>query len=235
MDEGLKMPTDRKAFDMPPPPPADVTAIVEYVEAPPEIPDVNDVNKWLEDLGGGFQAVQELKEQQETISETITALNEPVPGEYRDTAREMTDVPKAEETQEWLGEVNPNFDPYDWESPYNNNCGSCALVVEQRLDGDADSVATANNIGTIQEMNAITGMEQVAMSPEQIKDYLMAQGPGSHGIVGIDRAEGPGHWFNAYYDGEKVVAIDGQSGEIRGWPPDYGDVVRWDLSIQQAA
>lgn len=146
---------------------------------------------------------------------------------------DVTDVPKLEDVSDWINDINPNYDPFDWQSPYSNNCGSCAFAVEQRLDGNTDISATSENIGTIEEMNKITGMEQVAMSPDEIKDYLVSQGPGSHGIVGIDRVSGPGHWFNAYYDGEKVVAIDGQTGEINDWPPDYGDVTNWDISVRK--
>lgn len=146
---------------------------------------------------------------------------------------DVTDVPKLEDVSDWINDINPNYDPFDWQSPYSNNCGSCAFAVEQRLDGNTDISATSENIGTIEEMNKITGMEQVAMSPDEIKDYLVSQGPGSHGIVGIDRVSGPGHWFNAYYDGEKVVAIDGQTGEINDWPPDYGDVANWDISVRK--
>lgn len=144
-----------------------------------------------------------------------------------------SDMPKVEDIQEWLGDINPNHDPFDLDSPYSNNCGSCALAVEQKLNGDMGATATAENIGTPSEMSQITGMEQVPMDPEEIKNYLISQGPGSHGIVGIDRTEGPGHWFNAYYDGEKVMAIDGQTGEIHDWPPDYGDVTNWDLSVRE--
>lgn len=146
---------------------------------------------------------------------------------------DVTDVPKLEDVSDWINDINPNYDPFDWQSPYSNNCGSCAFAVEQRLDGNTDISATSENIGTIEEMNKITGMEQVAMSPDEIKDYLVSQGPGSHGIVGIDRVSGPGHWFNAYYDGEKVVAIDGQTGEINDWPPDYGDATNWDISVRK--
>ena len=138
-----------------------------------------------------------------------------------------------ENIQEWLGEINPNFDPFDADSEYSNNCGSCSFAVFQRLEGDNEIVATANNIDTPAEMNEITGMEQVSMSPEEIQEYLISQGSGSHGIVGIDRAEGPGHWFNAYYDGEKVVAIDGQTGETQPWPPNYGNVTNWDISVKK--
>lgn len=58
-------------------------------------------------------------------------------------------------------------------------------------------------------------------------------GPGANAIIGIDRADGPGHWFNAYFDGEKVVAVEGQSGEVRGWPPDYGEVTNWDICVKK--
>ena len=148
---------------------------------------------------------------------------------------DTADIPRADDTHEWLGDINPNYDPWDMNSPYNVNCGSCAFAVSQRLDGDTEIIATATNIGTTSEMNEITGMEQMTMSPDGIQEYLISLGPGSHGIVGIDRSEGPGHWFNAYYDGERVVAIDGQTGEVNDWPPDYGDVINWDISVQKGA
>lgn len=106
--------------------------------------------------------------------------------------------------------------------------------MEQRLEGNGTPVASAENIGTIAEMNALTGMEQVSMSPDEIRDTLTGMGPGSHAIIGIDRSEGPGHWFNAYCpDGVHVYAIDGQTGQIDDWPPDYGDVTNWDMSIRR--
>ena len=150
-----------------------------------------------------------------------------------DLNADIADGSNKENVQEWIGDINPNFDPFDADSEYSNNCGSCSFDVFQRLEGDNDIVASANNIDTPSEMNEITGMEQVSMSPDEIEQHLISQGAGSHGIVGIDRAEGPGHWFNAYYDGEKVMAIDGQTGETQPWPPDYGDVTNWDISVKK--
>jgi hypothetical protein len=221
------------------------TAPDDVVETPIDIESIESVET-VEDTTtddfSDFGDLHDVPAEPETV-EVIEALNEDVTPEAPDTApddvvetptdTEIKEIPSLESTQEWLGEINPNFDPYDWDSPYNNNCGSCSFAVSQRLDGDTEIVATAANIGTIEEMNELTGMEQVAMNPDEIQEYLIAQGAGSHGIVGIDRAEGPGHWFNAYYDGEKVVAIDGQSGEIRDWPPDYGNVTNWDLSVRK--
>lgn len=94
-------------------------------------------------------------------------------------------------------------------------------------------VATANNIEYNDEMNALTGMEQVSMSPEEIEARLLEQGNGAHAIIGIDRSRGPGHWFNAICKDGKVYAVDGQTGETNEWPPDYGDVVNWEMSIKK--
>ena len=149
---------------------------------------------------------------------------------------ENVDIGNIDDMDNWLGDINPNFDAFDPESPYCNNCGSCAYSVYQRLEGiDNDACASAENIGYNDEMEALTGMEQVSMSPEEIESRLLEQGNGAHAIIGIDRAEGAGHWFNAACIDGKVVAIDGQSGEINDWPPDYGDVVNWEMSVKKGA
>ena len=82
-------------------------------------------------------------------------------------------------------------------------------------------------------MEAATGIPQVEMTPEAIADELRAGGPGSHAVVGIDRAGDDGHWFNAYFDGNRVVAVDGQTGQIIEWPPSFG-AIRWDAAIRKA-
>lgn len=136
-------------------------------------------------------------------------------------------VQSIESVKGWVGSINPN----PGNDPRRNvNCGQCAAAVFKRLNGDNTAVA---GLGTysIPEMNQLTGKTQTTMSPDQIKNYLISQGPGSHAVVGVDRASGAGHWFNAYYDGHQVYTIEGQGGEIRGWPPDYGNVVHWDVSI----
>lgn len=171
-----------------------------------------------------------------------------MPTNWEDFANELinpegvfdsTNVEQVAEAQDindisgWLGDINPNFDEFDPESPYCNNCGSCAFAVYNRMNGDTDVCASAENIGYNDEMNALTGMEQVSMSPDEIESRLLAEGNGAHAIIGIDRAQGPGHWFNAACVDGKVVAIDGQTGEILDWPPDYGDVVNWEMSVKK--
>lgn len=170
-----------------------------------------------------------------TEDESIETLDELTDSSYQDDIPEDSpdDLQESTDVSEWLGDINPNFDPFDMESPYCNNCGSCAYAVYQRLEGNTDACASAENIGYNSEMEALTGMEQVSMSPDDIQARLLEEGDGAHAIIGIDRAEGPGHWFNAACIDGKVVAIDGQTGEITDWPPDYGDVVNWEMSVKK--
>lgn len=145
----------------------------------------------------------------------------------------LSDANDIHSVNEWISEINPNFDPFDVESPYSTNCGSCAYAVYQRLEGIDDACATEDNIDYNFQMNALTGMEQISMSPEDIQRALLEAGDGAHAIIGIDRSQGPGHWFNAACIDGKVVAIDGQTGTISDWPPDYGDVVNWEMSMRR--
>lgn len=134
----------------------------------------------------------------------------------------------------WIGEVNPQYDPYDLESPYGSNCGSCATAVWDRFNGDEEAVATDQTL-SMEEMEQHLEAPQVEATPEEIEDYVRSLGAGGHAVVGIDRIEGPGHWFNAYTpDGEHVYYVDGQTGEITGWPPtELGDVAKWDVSKRE--
>ena len=144
-----------------------------------------------------------------------------------------TEIDSVENISKWIEDINPNFDEFDIDSPYSNNCGSCAYAVYQRLEGNTDIVADAQNVPYNEDMESLTGMDQVSMSPWDIEKTLLAEGEGAHAIIGIDRAEGPGHWFNAVNIDGVVKAVDGQTGEISDWPPDYGDVVNWEMSIKK--
>lgn len=201
---------------------------------PNEIPAEETVSTWMDDVTIESTEKTELMDDDVELTDDVT--KEPIEeiAEAEDVVEETEMVPNLENVSGWLKEVNPNFDPFDLDSPYCNNCGSCAYAVYQRLEGiSTDSCASAENIGYNSEMEALTGMEQVPMSPAEIEERLLEQGDGAHAIIGIDRAEGPGHWFNAACFDGKVVAIDGQSGEILDWPPDYGDVVNWEMSIKK--
>lgn len=141
-------------------------------------------------------------------------------------------VASIAEVQGWVAEINPNYD--HGFGPYSTNCGSCALATARRLNGDSTAEAEATTL-SVSEMEAATGVPQVPMTPAEIESALRAKGPGSHAVIGIDRDGAPGHWFNAYFDGDEVVTIDGQDGSVNGWPPDPSfpghPVTRWDAGI----
>lgn len=165
----------------------------------------------------------------ELINEEIyqyVICGENSPYNYSDLVNDFGDF-CVNEISSWVSEINPN--------PNNDprrkvNCGKCAAAVYQRINGNNSATA---GLGTysISEMNEITGRTQTTMTPAQIENYLREQGVGSHVVVGVDRASGSGHWFNAFFDGRQIYTIEGQGGYLDGWPPDYGNVVHWDISI----
>lgn len=151
--------------------------------------------------------------------------------EFKERTGRFSENPTIEGVKSWIKEINPNHDPYDMESPYNVNCGACAYVVYERLNGNDATCASANNISTDAEMEKLLGKRIVSMSPEEIEKKLLEAGDGAYAVIGVDREYGPGHWFNAACLEGKVVAIDGQSGEVLDWPPDYGYVVNWEMNV----
>lgn len=131
----------------------------------------------------------------------------------------------------WITKVNPHYgNPFFPQSSVN--CGSCAFAVERRLNGDETATASLTNIGTDAGMEQATGKTCTYMSVDDISDKLKEMGPGSHLIVGINRRlpDGKaisGHWFNAFYDGQTIYTLEGQSGQIYEWPHDYGYISEW--------
>ena len=157
---------------------------------------------------------------------------------YNNICRDVQVTPEIESIAKWLSDVNPGFTTQEssWErNPYNHNCGSCALAVERNLEGGRSTVAVST-LYTLsdQEMEDETGKTCTYMPRSDIEEYLKSQGAGSHLIIGIDRepalmglVQRAGHWFNAYYDGNQIVTVDGQCNRIMGWPPEYGHISRW--------
>jgi Papain fold toxin 1, glutamine deamidase len=125
----------------------------------------------------------------------------------------------GEHPARWVGDIYPGRDRN--ERP--NNCGECARAVDATWHGTPAAAAELAN-------RRVGGERPAAMSewagrfPEQssmaeIGRRLLDLGPGSSAVVGFDRADAPGHWFNAVnYDGT-VLAVDGQGARFQDWPP----------------
>lgn len=132
---------------------------------------------------------------------------------------------KLKEIRSWIKDVNPNYNPF---TPYGSNCGTCAWVVHNRIRGAKDIVAGRINIAPQDaDMEELTGLQCKYMSPTNIEAILRSRGPNSELIVGINRNDGAGHWFNVFYDGNDFYTIDGQCGKVMEWPHDYGDISAW--------
>jgi hypothetical protein len=56
-------------------------------------------------------------------------------------------------------------------------------------------------------------------SMSAIAQRLRELGPGSSAVVGFDRQDTPGHWFNAVNHEGTVLAVDGQAARFEEWPP----------------
>jgi Papain fold toxin 1, glutamine deamidase len=160
--------------------------------------------------------------------------------------RPLTSAKRNDDIKKWLPGVNPKYNGKPT-SPYSNNCGKCSEAVFNNLDRNPKYTGKVNKAqkGTYEtpEMEHRTGLPQHPMGNpndpgstaySDIERTLIDGGAGSHAVVGIDRASGPGHWFNAHYDGTNVHVIDGQDGTISHWPPMDPDVNNCDVAIQRA-
>ncbi|MBQ3285681.1 MAG: hypothetical protein IJH40_08580 [Ruminococcus sp.] len=107
------------------------------------------------------------------------------------------------------------------------------MAVEKNLSGgNISNVGFDESLRTDAGMEAATGKKCVYMPVSEIENHLKRMGPGSHLIVGINRRlpngqSIDGHWFNAFYDGNKIHTIDGQCGDTFDWPYDYHNVSEW--------
>lgn len=139
-----------------------------------------------------------------------------------------SDLPSMEDLADGVRQVNPNYNPTDPDSDWSNNCGSCAVSTLGGLMGGQFQPAGPYSLSP-EEMEEAIGQPQTPMSPAEIEQAMRDAGPGSAAVVGFDNE--PGHWFNAYHDGNNVYCVDGQTGTISGWPPTFQAATNWDAAI----
>jgi hypothetical protein len=76
--------------------------------------------------------------------------------------------------------------------------------------------------------------EHTPPTAESIADRLRLMPAGSHAIVGVEFVEGGnGSWFNAYWDGSTVWAMQGPD-DRRPWPPELPPVKSWGAIYTEA-
>jgi hypothetical protein len=129
-------------------------------------------------------------------------------------------VERPEVLGEWLTDTNPDMAN---NRGRQNNCGECARAVARTWFGDAVTPAALADAGAHGEptgrMPEWAGRTPVPASMAEIGRRLERLGAGSLAIVGFDRYNRSGHWFNAVNLDGAVLAVDGQSGKFGTWPP----------------
>jgi hypothetical protein len=118
----------------------------------------------------------------------------------------------------WVGDIYPGRERR--ERP--NNCGECARAVDGTWHGAATAAAELVNRRVGGERPAVmsewAGRSREQASMSDIGRRLRQLSPGSSAVVGFDRADAPGHWFNAVNHEGTVLAVDGQSARFEEWP-----------------
>lgn len=125
----------------------------------------------------------------------------------------------GEHPSRWLADIYPGRERGD----RLNNCGECARAVDSTWHGlPAVAAELANRrVGGERPavMNEWAGQSPESASMAAIWQRLRELGPGSSAVVGFDREDAPGHWFNAVNHEGTVLAVDGQAARFEEWPP----------------
>ena len=142
------------------------------------------------------------------------------PAEYVPSADPPPNVDGPHESPEnWAADINPDRDA----PGRDNNCADCARSVDSTWHGDPAAAAAMADPDVrgepVARMSDWAGEPPQEASMSDVQQRLEELGPGSSAIVGFDRDDGTGHWFNAVNDDGTIKAVDGQSGFVESWPP----------------
>ncbi|WP_461121209.1 scabin-related ADP-ribosyltransferase [Saccharothrix stipae] len=110
------------------------------------------------------------------------------------------------------GLSNVNRTNFENNTPgHDVNCTNCVIATHETLHGRpvAAPPLPAPAPGTYLE-STFKSTFQTAANYHEVVDYLAAQ-PGRHASIGITRADGTGHVFNAWNDGGGITFFDSQN------------------------
>jgi hypothetical protein len=142
------------------------------------------------------------------------------PADYVPSADPLPGVDGPRESPEkWAADINPDRDA----PGRDNNCGECARAVDSTWHGNPAAAAAMSNPDAsgepVPRMAEWADQAPTQASMSDVQQQLEELGPGSSAVVGFDREDGTGHWFNAVNDEGTIKAVDGQSGLVEPWPP----------------
>jgi hypothetical protein len=147
-------------------------------------------------------------------------MAERYPGRYTRSADPPPQVEgPGEHPSRWIGDIYPGRERNERPS----NCGECARAADSTWHGAPAAAAELANRRVGGERPAVmaewAGRPPEPASMADIGRRLRELGPGSSAVVGFDRADAPGHWFNAVNHEGTILAVDAQAARFEEWPP----------------
>ncbi|WP_052337198.1 tetratricopeptide repeat protein [Nocardioides alkalitolerans] len=109
--------------------------------------------------------------------------------------------------------------------PVNHAASAVASMIGV-LRGSPVAPATPTGPSEAQ-LATLVGRPLQQTTPEEIAARVAAGGDGTYLLVGVDRAQGPGHWYVALAAEGGVVALDPIANARLAWPPPAADAARW--------
>lgn len=141
-----------------------------------------------------------------------------------------TKIPGTHSMKEDLKATNPNYEPDNPMSPWDNNCQRCVSAYEARRRGyDVEAQPVPNGADTLSIMNHPNGWTSVykgaklidcsantgALAALKVNDQMKAWGDGARAIVRIrwnKKVDVGGHVFIAEMENGKINFVDPQNG-----------------------
>lgn len=101
-------------------------------------------------------------------------------------------------------------------TPYDTNCGYCALEVDKRLGGGPPSHETTYNLPplTLGQLNTILGVPYMGLDTPSLEAVAELIPPGHRAIVGIWNNSEWAHVFNIAHHRRGVTIYDGKLGMV---------------------
>jgi hypothetical protein len=124
----------------------------------------------------------------------------------------------GEHPAQWLKDIYPGRD----QPGIKTNCGECARAVDNTWHGTPTGAAGTRNRMLGEPTTFMAEWADTASTPASMADVghrLRELGPGSSAVVGFDKRNDIGHWFNAVNHAGTILAVDGQSAKLEEWPP----------------
>ena len=185
---------------------------------------LNECTECAEQTGGELSEIKEfdplfgLDLPKEFDEEVAQASASEIPFEEQAAQeKEIAELNEKEGFEKLIEGVNPRYDP-DVYNEYSTNCGACALGTWLRINEvyPGAHTTTGENIGTLSEMEDITGLHIKETDVFDIERSANSVGASRNAICAMTWPSGmSGHWVNlATGRSGELYVLDSQCGEV---------------------